>query len=92
MRGDLSFGQKLAQSIHAAGESVTETVPLNTVVVALQVKDQQELLEYHQRLLKAGIRNVLIRECDGEPQSIGITPTRDRKKLRKVLSSLPLVK
>ncbi len=40
----------------------------------------------------AGIKYVLIKESDGEPMSIGIEPTYDRKSIRKVTSSLPLVR
>lgn len=92
VRGDLTTGQKFAQGIHAAGESVTERVPKNTVVVALQVKDQEELLELDMKLIEADIPHVLICECDGEPQSIGIELTRDRAKIRRLTSHLPLIK
>lgn len=92
VRGDLSVGQIAAQAVHAAGGSVTETVPLNTVAVVLKVKDQQELLYYHERLTMAGLEHMLVIECDGEAMAIGLKPTRDRKRIRKVLSSLPLVK
>lgn len=78
--------------IHAIGESTPTRVPKNTVAVALHVRDQAHLLELHEKLLKANIAHVLIRECDGEPMAIGIEPTRDRASIRKVTSSLPLVK
>ena len=92
VRGDLSPGQKIAQAIHATGESTPLRVPKNTIAVALQVKDQEELLELHAKLEKAGIVHTLIAECDGEPMAIGIEPTRDRHKLRRWTSHLPLVK
>ncbi len=97
VRGDLTPGQKYAMVVHAAGESVTERVPKETVAVALRTSAigedaQDELLQISARLDKAGIRHVIIRECDGESMAIGIEPTRDRKAVRKVLSSLPLLR
>jgi hypothetical protein len=50
------------------------------------------LLELQDVLAKAELPHVLIRECDGEPMAIGLEPTRDRTAIRKVLSSIPLVK
>lgn len=93
VRGDLSVGQQIAQTIHAVGESVEiAPVPPNTVAVALSVKDIAHLLEIYNKLVAANIKCVLITECDGEPMAIGCVPTRDRKSIRKVVSSLPLVK
>lgn len=92
VRGDLTIGQQFAQCIHATGESSPYRIPLNTVAVGLSCKDQPELLELHAKLEAANIPHALIRECDGEPMAIGIEPTRDRKALRKLTSSLPLVK
>ncbi len=79
--------------MHAAGESASgHSIPKNTVAVALAARDQQHLLELDTKLTVAGIDHILICECDGELMAIGCAPTRDRKKVRKVLSSLPLVK
>lgn len=78
--------------MHAAGESVTGRVPKNTVAVALQTRDQAHLLEIAEKLSQHGIEHVVIRECDGEAQAIGITPTHNRKAIRKITGSLPLVK
>jgi peptidyl-tRNA hydrolase len=90
VRADLSPGQMIAQAIHAAGESSPGPIPKNTVALALAAKDQVHLLAIAAKLTKAGIPFSLISECDGEAMAIGINPMRDRKKLRKVTSSLPL--
>ena len=92
VRGDLPHGSQVAQAIHAAGESAPGRVPKNTVAVALAARDQTHLLEIHASLSNAGITHVLIVECDGEPMAIGCDPTRDRQSIRKVVSSLPLVR
>lgn len=94
VRGDLSIGQICAQIIHATGESLKEPHPAggNTVAVALKVDNQQHLLEYEAKFKKAGIPYTLIAECDGEVQAIGLEPTRNRAAIRKLTSSLPLVK
>jgi hypothetical protein len=92
VRGDLTTGQKIAQTVHATGESVSGRVPKNTVAVALQVRDQNHLREYAARFTAAGIEHVVIAECDGELMAIGCAPTRDRQKIKKEVSSLPLVR
>jgi hypothetical protein len=92
VRADLPRGSQVAQTIHAAGESTPDRVPPNTVAVALAARDQAHLLELRAALVAAGITHVLIAECDGEPMAIGCEPTRDRLKMRKVLSRIPLIK
>lgn len=95
VRGDLSTGQKLAQAIHATGESSPSRVPKNTVAVGLQTigpDHKQELLELISKFEAAGIPHAVISECDGELMAFGVEPTRDRKLLRKYTSHLPLVK
>lgn len=92
VRADLPHGSQVAQAIHAAGESTPSRVPKNTVAVALAARNQAHLLELSKTLELASIDHVLIAECDGEPMSIGITPTTDRSSIRKVTSCLPLVR
>jgi hypothetical protein len=92
VRGDLPLGSQVAQTIHAAGESTPSRVPANTVAVALSARNQEHLLAIREMLQRADIKHVLIAECDGEAMAIGIEPTRDRQAIRKVTSSLPLVK
>lgn len=92
VRGDLPHGAQVAQAIHAAGESAAERVPSNTVAVALAARDQAHLHELAALLRAAGVEHKLIVECDGEAMAIGVTPTRDRLRVRKVLSTVPLVR
>ena len=66
--------------------------PPGTVAVALAARDQAHLLELRDVLVRSGLPHVLIAECDGEPMAIGLEPTRDRTAVRRVLSSVPLVK
>ncbi len=92
VRADLTIGQQCAQLVHAVGESTPTRVPENTVAVALRCKDKDHLLQLAGKLAQKKIPHVLIRECDGEPMAIGVEPTRDRALIRKVVSSLPLIK
>lgn len=92
VRADLPHGSQVAQAIHAAGESTNGRVPSGTIAVALAARDQEHLLQLAAALERAGIAHTLIRECDGEAMSIGVEPTRDRHAVRKVLSSVPLVR
>lgn len=91
IRKDLTTGQKCAQSVHAAGESSPFRVPPNTAAIVLGADNAEHLLEVRRELALAQITHVLILECDGEPMAIGLEPTRDRKRIRKVLSKLPLL-
>jgi hypothetical protein len=92
VRGDLPHGSQVAQTIHAVGETSTFLHPEGTIAVALSARNKDHLLELDQLLTKADIAHRLIMECDGEPMAIGLSPTKDRDRIRKVLSSLPLVK
>jgi peptidyl-tRNA hydrolase len=94
VRKDLPFGVALAQSVHAAGESAQNvTLPPNTHAVVLACPDEASLLAAEEKLLRNGIEFVSIREPDapylGQITAIGIKP-QPRKKLRKLLSYLPL--
>ncbi|TAL42826.1 MAG: hypothetical protein EPN91_07565 [Salinibacterium sp.] len=88
----LTRGQACAQAVHAAGESAPFRLPKGTVAVALEADDQAHLLELDARLSAGGISHALITECDGQVMAIGIEPTRDRAKIRKVTSHLRLIK
>lgn len=92
VRSDLPHGSQVAQVVHAVGESTPERVPPNTVAVALAARDEEHLLDIADVLHYAGIKFSLIYECDGQAMAIGCEPTRDRQKMRKALSSLPLVR
>lgn len=95
VRADLPIGSQAAQIGHAAGESVPAgmaPLPEGTVVVALHVDDEVELMEYHLKLKAAGLRHKLIIESDGHAMAIGLEPTYDRPSVKKVLSKLRLVR
>ena len=92
VRADLPHGSQVAQAVHAAGERAVGRVPPRTIAVALSAKDAGHLGEIGAKLEAAGIEHVMIAECDGERMAIGIAPTRDRAAVRKVLSSIPLVR
>lgn len=96
VRADLPRGFLTSQVVHAVGESVTETVPEGTYAVVLAVPSIKELLEVRRDLEAAGISHKLIVEPDnpwnGCPTAIGLVPTRDRRKIRKILGRLPLLK
>lgn len=98
VRADLPFGLQVAQVVHAAGESASPRPRPGTHAVALHARDEAHLHEIAQRLYNAGIEHHCVFEAEDDPQfpgqlmSIGLYPTRDRDKVKKVLSSLPLVK
>jgi len=96
VRDDLPRGFLASQIVHASGESVTEPPPEGTYAVVLAVPDIKGLLKIRQDLMDAGIPHKLICEPDspynGAPTAIGLTPSRDRRKIRKVLGRLPLLK
>ena len=59
--------------------------------MALHVPDEIALRQLDIKLDLAGIAHVVIVEDDGSWQAIGIPP-QERTGIRKVLSSLPLIK
>jgi hypothetical protein len=83
---------QVAQTVHAAGETAEYRLPTGTISVALAARDKVHLLELHDRLSEAGVAHKLIVESDGEPMAIGCRPTVDRKRMRSLLSSVPLVR
>lgn len=96
VRADLPLGFLAAQVVHAAGESVIETPPEGTYAIVLAVPDVRALLDVRNALERHGVHHKLICEPDapwnGAPTAIGLEPTRDRRKVRKVLGRLPLLK
>lgn len=96
IRRDLSLGDLAAQLTHAAGESATSPVPSGTHAVILSVPTEQKLLELELKLINEGIEHRAIREPD-EPfnnqiTAIGLVPTVKTPQIKKVLSSLPLLR
>jgi len=96
LRQDLPLGTLAAQLIHAAGESSQGSLPPNTYAVALAAKSEEHLIFLEDKLRRLSIPHVAIREpdspWDGALMAIGIQPVADRNQLKKVTSSLPLLK
>lgn len=82
--------------IHAARES-SVGVPLSPgeYALALKVRDEEHLLEISRLLFSNGIKHKLIKETDppyeGQAMAIGCAPC-EREGLKRLLSSLPLVR
>lgn len=61
----------------------------------LSIANEGRLIELAGKLQKAGIPHTLIREqdppFDGQFTAIGIVPLRDRKRVKKIVSELPLL-
>jgi len=83
-----------AQLVHAAGE--TGPVTNGTHAVVLGVSSEWKLSLIEQQLAEAGIAHQAIREPDepwcGALMALGLSPTRDRGRLRPILGRLRLVK
>ena len=97
VRQDLPTGVLAAQLIHAAGESAPDgSVPTGTFAVALGARSLDELQTIERKLLEHGIPHRAVREPDapwnGELMAIGIEPLEDRSRLKKITSSLPLLR
>jgi hypothetical protein len=91
IREDLDLGLKAAYLIHAAGESSTGTLPPNTRAVALAARDEEHLRVLEDLLKRAEVDHHAVWE-DEQLFAIGIEPTADLDRLRKVTSNLPLVR
>jgi hypothetical protein len=80
--------------VHAAGESSPGNLPENTHAVVLAAEGESALAAVRDKLTRAGIAHVAIREPDspwnGSLMAIGVAPGR-KEVLRKFLSSLPLL-
>lgn len=92
----MPHGVQVAQCAHAAGESANGPLPDGTIVVALAVPTEAALRAVAEALGKHSMTYKLILESEGEfsgqATAIGVTPTTDRKTIRKATSRLPLVK
>lgn len=91
----MPVGVQAAQLIHAAGASSPGDLPHGTYAIALHAKDESELKKLSEALSKAYVVHTPIIESDapysGQMTAIGVFPG-DRRKLKKLLSSYPLVK
>lgn len=84
-----------AQTIHAAGESIKESLPPGTSAIGLGIPNEYELRELAKKLDSLAIPYVFIREdtppFNDQYTAIGICPTLDRQKLKPILSRLKLL-
>lgn len=68
---------------------------MGTIAVALRARDAGHLENLCEELTELDIAHHLVVEGDGhyegQPMAIGCEPTSDRARIRRVLSSLPLV-
>jgi len=94
IREDLPLGLLAAQLVHAAGESSPGNLPEGTYAVVLAVPDEASLLAVHRALEQRDLDHVLIHEPDNDTgfTAIGLSPTRDRRSVRRVLGQLPLLR
>lgn len=85
---------KVAQAVHAAGESVG--VPSGTIAIALEADSELELKELSNKLTELDVAHVQVVEGEGEYEgqtmAIGVKPTDDCLRIRRVTGSMPLVK
>jgi len=81
--------------VHAAGESSPGNLPSDTYAVVLAVPDEAALAALKERLERAKIAHVAIREPDAPwndaLMALGLVPGR-KEVLKKHLSMLPLLK
>jgi len=95
VRADIPYGSIVAQTIHAAGESVLDAVPDGTYAVALAAKGEHQLLVLEQSLLAKGIPHAAVRESDepysGQLMAIGVAPC-DRSLVREEMRKFSLIK
>ena len=96
IRADLPRGVQIAQTIHAAGESVREPVPPTTHAVALEAATEADLLDLERKLQDLGIEHVAIREPDApynnQLMAIGVKPQVRGKTLRRAMGRFALVR
>lgn len=90
-RLDLAVGLLAAYLVHAAGESSPGDLPKDTRAVALGARDEEHLRVLEEDLKRAEVPHKAIWE-DGELYAIGIAPTADLTRIRRVTSSLPLIR
>jgi hypothetical protein len=96
VRADLPPGTQAANLVHAAGESSPGDLEAGTLAVVLVARDEAHLRQLAARMKAAGVAHVLITEPDaphfGAAMSIGVIPVSSRKEVRKIVSSLPLLR
>jgi hypothetical protein len=95
VRADLPRGVQAANIVHAAGESSPGGLAAGTYAVVLTAPDELALHRVALRLEAAGVALTRIVEPDaphdGALMALGLAP-RPKEVLRRLLSSLPLLK
>lgn len=96
-RKDLPFGDILAQTVHSSTTFARhQTAEFqhwfdnSNFVACLATKDEQELIDYYNRLLKAGAPVVLFREPERNNEATSLAFFGDPT-TRRITSSLPLM-
>ena len=86
-------GTVVAQVAHAAGNS-SKRHPFGTYVVVLAAKNESHLIGISHLLSEYDITHSVVTESDkpysGQAMAIGLELVRDRSKVKKCLSYLPL--
>lgn len=89
-------GVVAANLVHAAGESSPGNLPEGTHAYVLAVPDEVALCALADRLERAQIAFVRVVEPDAPYNNalmaIGLVPVSDRREVRRLLSSLPLLR
>jgi len=88
VKSGLSKGVTCAMLCHAAGDSSPGNLPPDTRVVALESKDIGDIAK---RLEDRSIPHHLVEE-DGELLAIGLEPALELDQIKRVTSSLPLIR
>lgn len=91
VRSDLPPGVRAAYLIHAAGESVRYRVPPGTRAVALAARDEQHLRDVAEQLERHEVDHRAVWE-DGVLFAVGVSPVSDLAQVKRVTSSLPLMR
>lgn len=78
--------------VHAAGLSARD-VQYGTYAVVLAAKDEAELERIAEQLSNAALSHVAYREPDYDDQlmAIGVRPVKSRRRIKRILSRLPLL-
>ena len=93
MRKDLPVAQQLVQAAHAAYESglhLCEDKSKVNHLVALEVGDEERLLEVHERLQGRGIEAILFREPDRNNEATALCTEPIWGNRRKIFSKYSL--
>ena len=93
IRKDLPVAQQLVQAAHAAHESglhLCEDKSKVNYLVALEVIDEDRLLEAHERLQDRGVESILFREPDRNNEATALCTEPIRGNSRKMFSKYSL--